>query len=100
MVVPPDTERGSFIWTDHGRFVEVHPVATGWLVVWGHYEDFGSIRVDEGNVTYGSLAGARRRVADAALELTRRPQAASDATTLFDYHEFPPHDADIPAPLE
>ena len=46
-----------------------------------------------------ALAGAGRRVADAALELTRSPQAASDATKLFDFHEFPPHHADIPAPL-
>ena len=99
MTVPPDTERGSFIWNDSGRFVEVHPVTTGWLVVWGHYEDLGNLRVDEGNATYPSLAGARRRVADAALELTRSPQAASDATKLFDFHEFPPHHADIPAPL-
>ena len=77
MTVPPDTGRGSFVWNDSGRFVEVHPVMTGWLVVWGHYEDFGTIRVDEGNATYASLAGARRRVADAALELTRSPQAAT-----------------------
>ena len=100
MTVPPDTERGSFIWHDSGRFVEVHPVTTGWLVVWGHYEDLGAVRVDEGNATYTSLAGARRRVADAALELTRSPQAATDATTLFDFHVFPPHDADVPPPLE
>jgi hypothetical protein len=100
MVVPPDTERGSFVWTDSGRFVEVHPVTTGWLVVWGHYEDFGTIRVDEGNATYASLAGARRRLADAALELTRSPQVATDAMVLFDYHHFPSHDAAIPAPLE
>lgn len=100
MTVPPDTGRGSFIWTDTGRFAEVHPVTTGWLVVWGHYEDFGAVRVDEGNATYESLDGARRRLADAALELTRSPQAATDATVLFDYHAFPAHDADIPAPLE
>ena len=100
MTVPPDTERGSFIWHDSGRFVEVHPVATGWLVVWGHYEDLGTIRNDEGNATYHSLAGARRRVADAALELTRSPQAATDATTLFDFHAFPPHNSEIPAALE
>lgn len=98
-IVPPDTREGSFIWNDHGRFVEVHPVRTGWLVVWGHHEDFGAIRITEGNATYTSLAGARRRVADAALELTRSPQAASDATTLFDFHTFPPHEAEIPEPI-
>ena len=100
MTVSPDAERGSFIWNDSGRFAEVHPVATGWLVVWGHYEDLGTIRIDEGNAVYASLASARRRVADAALELTRSPQAATDATTLFDFHEFPAHDPHIPAPLE
>ncbi len=100
MTVPPDTERGSFIWNDSGRFAEVHPVATGWLVVWGHYEDLGTIRIDEGNVVYGSLAAARRRVADAALELTRSPRAAADATTLFDFHEFPDRTGALPEPLE
>jgi hypothetical protein len=100
MTVPPDTERGSFIWHDHGRFVEVHPVATGWLVAWGHYEDLGATRIDAGNAIYASLAGARRRVADAALELTRSPQAATDATTLFDLHAFPDHEARLPEPLE
>ncbi len=100
MTVPPDTGRGSFIWNDSGRFVEVHPVKMGWLVVWGHYEDLGTVRIDEGNATYQSLAGARRRVADAALELTRSPQTASDAMTLFDYHEFPSHTGDLPEPLE
>jgi hypothetical protein len=99
MTVPPDTGRGSFIWNDHGRFVEVHPVRTGWLVVWGHYEDLGAIRINEGNATYTSLAGARRRVADAALELTRSPQTAADATKLFDFHAFPEHRANIPEPL-
>ena len=99
MIVPPDTGRGSFIWNDHGRFVEVHPVRTGWLVVWGHYEDLGAVRINEGNATYASLAGARRRVADAALELTRSPQAATDATQLFDFHTFPDHEGGIPEPL-
>lgn len=99
MIVPPDTREGSFIWNDHGRFVEVHPVKTGWLVVWGHHEDFGAIRINEGNATYGSLAGARRRLADAALEITRRPQAAADATRLFDFHTFPQHTMELPEPL-
>lgn len=99
MSVPPDTGRGSFIWNDHGRFVEVHPVTTGWLVVWGHHEDLGAVRVNEGNATYLSLTAARRRVADAALELTRSPQAAADATKLFDFHRFPAHEGTLPEPL-
>jgi hypothetical protein len=99
MGVPPDTGRGSFIWNDHGRFVEVHPVTTGWLVVWGHYEDLGAVRITEGNATYADLAGARRRVADAALELTRNPRTAADATKLFDFHSFPTHKGALPEPL-
>ncbi len=99
MIVPPDTREGSFVWNDHGRFVEVHPVGTGWLVVWGHYEDLGAIRITHGNATYGVLAGARRRLADAALELTRNPQTAADATRLFDFHRFPEHEMALPEPL-
>lgn len=90
----------AFIWNDHGRFVEVHPVRLGWLVVWGHYEDFGVIRIDHGNATYRSLDGARSRLIDAALELTRSPQAATEATQLFDFHAFGDHDAEsFPEPL-
>ena len=90
---------GSFIWNDHGRFVEVHPIETGWLVVWGHYEDLGAVRIDEGNAMYRTLEGVRRRVTDAALELTRSPQAATDATKLFDLHTFPEHETVLPEPL-
>lgn len=90
----------AFIWNDHGRFVEVHPIRMGWIVVWGHYEDFGEIRIDEGNAMYRSLDGARRRLVDAALELTRSPQAAVDAAQLFDFFSFPEHEAEaLPEPL-
>ncbi|HEV2128415.1 MAG TPA: hypothetical protein VGR22_07350 [Thermomicrobiales bacterium] len=90
---------GSFVWNDHGRFVEVHPVDTGWLVVWGHYEDMGAVCKNEGSVTYATLAGARRRLADAALELTRSPQAAASAVQLFGFHTFPEHTGTLPEPL-
>ncbi len=99
MTAPEPAERGSFIWHDHGRFVEVHPVRTGWLVVWGHYEDFGAVRVNEGNATYRTLGGVRRRVADAALALTRSPGTAADATKLFDFHTFPDHQGELPEPM-
>lgn len=99
MGVPPDSGRGSFIWHDHGRFIEVHPVETGWLVVWGHYEDLGAVRIDEGNAMYRTRNGVRRRVTDAALELTRSPQAATDATKLYDLHTFPEHRGALPEPL-
>jgi hypothetical protein len=90
---------GSFVWNDHGRFVEVHPVERGWLVVWGHYEDLGAVRIDAGNAMYRTLNGVRRRVADAALELTRSPQTATEATKLFDLHAFPEHRTALPDPL-
>jgi hypothetical protein len=89
----------SFVWRDHGRFVEVHPVETGWLVVWGRYEDMGAVRRNQGNSVYGTLAGARRRVADAAMELTRSPQAAANAVRLFSLHSFPDHTGELPEPL-
>ena len=99
MAVQPDTKRGAFIWNDHGRFVEVHPVATGWLVVWGRYEDMGRERRNGGNVTYRTLEGVRRRVADAALELTRSPQTAAEAVRRFDLHDVPDHTGTLPGPL-
>lgn len=99
MTVRLDTREGSFIWNDHGRFVEVHPVDTGWLVVWGRYEDMGRVRTNGGNATYLTLNGVRRRVADAALELTRSPQAAANAVRLFGLHAFPEHTGTLPEPL-
>ena len=94
------SESNAFVWNDHGRFVEVHPVKTGWLVVWGHYEQLGAVRIGEGNAVYRSLEGARRRLIDAALELTRSPQAAADAVQLFDFFSFPEHEPEeLPEPL-
>ncbi|CAN5633427.1 hypothetical protein BH23CHL3_BH23CHL3_01020 [soil metagenome] len=82
----------AFIWNDHSRFVEVHPVRLGWLVVWGHHEDLGSIRIQEGNAQYRSLDGARRRLVDSALEVTRSHRAAADAARMFDFFSFPEHE--------
>ncbi len=94
------TAPNAFIWNDHGRFVEVHPIRMGWIVVWGHYEDLGAIRIHEGNAQYRSLDGAKRRLVDAALELTRRPRAAADAARMFDFFSFPEHEAEtLPEPL-
>src|SRR5688572_776293 len=50
----------AFVWKDFSRYVEVHPVQTGWLVVWGRYEDQGQRKLLLGNRTYPTLAGARR----------------------------------------
>ena len=78
-----------YTWTHFSRFVEVHPVQRGWLVLWGRYEDLGRRKVLTGNRTYPDLDAARRRVADAVLELTRRPVLAAEAIALFDRTPLP-----------
>jgi hypothetical protein len=89
-----------FVWKDFSRFVEVHPVRTGWLVLWGRYEDAGARKVLAGNRTYPARDGARRRLGDAVLELTRRPALAAEALALFDRFPFPPHGpGELPEPL-
>lgn len=93
------TTTNAFVWRDHSRFVEVHPVRTGWLVVWGRYADFGAIRSTEGHTVYQTLAGAQCRVVDAALELTRSPRAASEASQMFDLFSFPEHSVELPTPI-
>lgn len=82
-------EAFAFVWKDFSRYVEVHPVQTGWLVVWGRYADQGKRTLLLGNRTYPTLDGARRRFADAALELTRNPHLVADGLKLFDRHPFP-----------
>lgn len=77
-----------YSWKDFSRFVDVAPVQQGWLVLWGQYHDQGARRVLGGNRTYANLSGARRRVADAVLELTRDPALVAEALTLFDRTEF------------
>ena len=90
----------AFLWKDFSRFVEVHPVQTGWLVLWGHYEERGARKVLTGNRTYADPAGARRRLADAVLELTRRPPLADEALALFDRSPVTTHrPGSLPDPL-
>ena len=90
----------AFAWKDHGRFVELHPVQTGWLVLWGRYEELGRRKVLLGNRTYRDIAGARRRLADAGIELTRKPALAAKALTLLDRSPLPPHGSEpLPASL-
>ena len=90
----------AFVWKDHGRFVELHPVQRGWLVLWGRYEDLGRRKVLTGHRTYPDLAGARRRVADAVVELTRRPALAAEALLQLDRATLPPHrPQELPEPL-
>ena len=81
----------AFAWKNHGRFVELHPVQTGWLVLWGRYEELGRRKILLGNRTYRDIAGARRRLADAVIELTGRPALAAEALTLLERTPLPPH---------
>jgi hypothetical protein len=88
-----------FVWKDHSRYVEVLPVDTGWFVVWGRYEDQGRRKLIAGNQVYTTRDGARRRVAAAALDLTRRPHLAAEAAIAFDSFPFPDHRPALPPPL-
>ena len=77
-----------YSWKDFSRFVDVAPVQQGWLVLWGRFHEQGARRELGGNRTYLDLAGARRRVADAVLELTRDPALVAEALSQFDRTEF------------
>ena len=90
----------AFAWRDHSRFVEIVPVRTGWLVLWGRYEDMGRRRISYGNRIYRDLAGVRRRLADAVVELTGNRQEAIDALALLDRQGLPEHTPQaLPSPL-
>lgn len=90
----------AFAWIDYGRFVEVYPVRTGWLVLWGRYEELGRRKILDGNRTYPNLDGARRRLADAVLELTGKPRLAAEAVAMLDRAALPDRrPADLPDPL-
>ena len=87
---------GLFEWKDHSRFIEVRPVETGWLVLWGRYEDMGRRKLHAGNRVYASLDGVRRRVADAAMELTKKRELTAEAVQTFDWFPFPDHHGTLP----
>lgn len=90
----------AFAWRDHSRYVEIVPVSTGWLVVWGRYEDMGRRRLTLGNRVYRDLAGVRRRLVDAVVELTGNRQEAIDALALLNRRGLPGRTPqDLPAPL-
>jgi hypothetical protein len=90
----------AFAWRDHSRYLEVVPVRTGWLVVWGRYEEMGKRRLTLGNRVYRDLAGVRRRVVDAVMELTNNRQEAADALGLLTAKGLPDHSpAELPTPL-
>ena len=91
----------AFSWKSFSRFVEVYPVATGWLVIWGRYEQQGAIRRLDGQRVYRDLAGVRTRLADAIRQLTGKRELVAEALILFDRHRFPPHHPEpLPEPLE
>jgi hypothetical protein len=79
----------NFAWKDFSRFVELHAVPTGWLVLWGHYTEAGRRKVLRGNQTYADLGGARRRVADAVQELTGEQRLAAEALFLLNRVNLP-----------
>lgn len=98
----PNLELGvpAYSWRDHSRYLEVVPVRTGWLVVWGRFEDLGRRRLTFGNRVYRDVAGIRRRIVDAVIELTSNRQEAIDALALFDHRGLPDHrPQDLPPPL-
>lgn len=80
--------RSPYSWKDFSRFVDVAPVQQGWLVLWGRFHDQGARRELIGQRTYESIPGARRRVADAVMELTRDPALVAEALTQFDRTSF------------
>ena len=82
-----------FDWKDHSRFVEIYPISSGWLVIWGRYEEMGAVRSLAGSRIYQSAEGARRRLAWAIVALTRNPVDARDALRMLDYQGgLPAHD--------
>lgn len=90
----------AFSWSHQGCFVELHPVQTGWLMVWGRREDGGRRKVAVGNRVYPTLCDARRRLADAVVELTHQRRLAAEALDLFEQTRFLPHRAPaLPPPL-
>lgn len=95
-----DEQRPAFVWKDFSRFVEINPVRSGWLVMWGRYEDQGTRRIVIGTRLYPDLNGARRRLGDAVLALARTPLLVEEALGLFDrallagrFHRRPNADA-------
>lgn len=80
-----------YSWRDHSRYVEVTPVQTGWLVVWGKFEAMGAIKHIHGTKTYRDIDGVRRRLSDQVIRFTHNPAEARDALTLLDRRGLPEH---------
>jgi hypothetical protein len=84
--------RPAFAWSHGRRFIDVFPVQSGWLVMWGCRNEGGS-RAMLGNRIYRDHAGVRRRVTAAVFELTADRSAAEAAVVQFDLARLPnePH---------
>lgn len=90
----------AYAWRDHSRYLEIVPIRTGWLVVWGRYEEMGRRRLTLGNRVYRDVDGVRRRLVDAVVELTGNRQEAIDALALFNARGVPEHlPQELPVPL-
>jgi hypothetical protein len=85
-----------YAWRDHSRYVELVPVQTGWLVLWGLYEEQGAVKHIYGQRVYRNLEGVRRRLADQVIAFTGKPAEARDALALLARQGLPEH---RPAPL-
>jgi hypothetical protein len=88
-----------FVWKSFSRFVEVYPVHTGWLVLWGRYERQGAVRKLAGQRVYADPGGVRGRLAAAVEDLTGDRALVAEAVTLFDRAALPEHRGTLPAPL-
>lgn len=89
----------AFDWKSYSRFVEVYPVQTGWLVLWGRYELLGARRVLAGQRVYADLAGVRARLLDAAIEMTGDRELVAEAAVVFDRASLPDHRGVLPEPI-
>ncbi len=74
----------AFSYRTFSRFVEVFPVGSGLLVVWGRYEDQGATRLVAGQRVYADLIGVRSRLQAAVFDLTKDQGLVQEALTLFD----------------
>ena len=74
----------AFSYRTFSRFVEVFPVGSGLLVVWGRYEDQGASRLVVGQRVYTDLIGVRSRLQAAVFELTKDQELVQEALILFD----------------
>ena len=74
----------AFSYRTFSRFVEVFPVGSGLLVVWGRYEDQGASRLVVGQRVYTDLIGVRSRLQAAVFDLTKDQGLVQEALTLFD----------------